>query len=435
MKRENKKKEEARWNCLVGLDAHSRQVTLCITEWEFGQEPQVRKQLKVALEDLEKAYLRHVPEGSLTVLEATANAFVIARRLHATGQRAEVVCSDTLSGLARSDRINDRIDAHNLARAWARGGARRVHVPDEEEAEKRELFFAYRDAGRALQSAGNRVWNFCHHLGLPLPKLDSARMPAQVAQWTAGRFAPQSAMSLRCESLLEEWSRHTALKAKWTERIEVAVAADPHAARLMQMMSIGPVVAFTLRAFIGDIRRFETPGQLVAYVGFNPAVCQSGEGKSRGAMTRHGRGDLKWLLVEAAQNALAFGKQPMHDWARGLISKGKSKKVALCALARKMLVQVWHILMGHPPLSTAPSPNHQRKLAKVARSADRNGKLSPLGYPKVKDYVLHLSAQTASPPRLQSLPTARVRGELATGGLPHNAPSQTETSTHNIQKI
>jgi len=262
MKRESKKKkEEAQWNCLVGMDAHSRQVTLCITEWEFGREPQVRKQLKVALGDLEKAYLRHAPEGSLTVLEATANAFVIAKRLRAIGQGAEVVCSDTLSGLARSDRVNDRIDAHNLARAFARGGARTVHVPDEEEAEKRELFFAYRDAGRALQGAGNRVWNFCHHLGLPLPDLESARMPERVAAWTAERFAPQSAMSLRCQSLLEEWRRYGQLKAKWTERIEVAVAADPDAARLMRVMSIVPVVAFALRAFIGDIRRFATSGQ------------------------------------------------------------------------------------------------------------------------------------------------------------------------------
>jgi len=435
MKIQRKKKEEAQWDCLVGMDAHSRQVTLCLTEWEFGSEPRVRKQLAAKLENLEKTYLRHVPEGSLTVLEATANAFVLAKRLQAIGQRAEVVCSTTLAGLARSDRINDRIDAHNLARAWARGGARTVHVPGEEEAERRELFFAYRDAGKGLQSAGNRVWNFCHHLGLPLPKLDCARMPGQVAAWRAERFAPQSAMSLRCQSLLEEWNRYSELKAKWTERIEMAVAADPEAARLMQMMSAGPVVAFALRAFIGDIRRFETPGQLVAYVGFNPVLCQSGEGKGRGAMTRHGRGDLKWLMVEAAQNALTFGKDPMHDWARSLVRKGKSKKVALCALARKMLVQAWHILMGHPPLSAAPSPNHQRKLAKVARSADRNGKLSPLGYPKVKDYVLHLCAQTASPPRLRRLPTARVRGELSGGKLPLDTPSQSKTSICISRKI
>ena len=435
MKIQRKKKEEAQWNCLVGMDAHSRQVTLCITEWEFGSEPKVRKQLEVKLGELEKAYLRHVPAGALTVLEATANAFAIAGRLDGIGQRAVVVCSDTLSGFARSDRVNDRIDAHNLARAWARGSARTVYVPDEEGAEKRELFFAYRDAGKGLQSAGSRVWNFCHHLGLPLPDLDGARMPERVAQWTAERFAPRSAMALRCESLLEEWRGYSRMKAKWTERIEVAVAADTNAARLMQVMGIGPVVAFALCAFIGDARRFETPGQLVAYVGFNPAVCQSGESRGGGGMSRHGRRDLKWLLVEAAQNAMVFGREPMHDWARSLLRKGKSKKLALCALARKMLVQAWHILMGHPPLNPAPTLNHQRKLTKVARSANRNGRLAPLGYPKVKDYVLNLCAQTASPPRLQRLSTARVRGEHVGEEHSLDTPSQIITSTSKSRKL
>jgi len=405
-----KKEEEAQRDCLVGMDAHSRQATLCITEWEFGSEPRVRKQLEVPLGKLEEAYRRHVPAGSLTVIEATANAFALAGRLEGIGQRAVVVCSDTLAGFARSDKVNDRIDAHNLARAWARGSARAVYVPDEKGAEKRELFFAYRDAGKGLQSAGSRIWNFCHHLGLPLPDLDSARMAERVAEWTRERFAAGSVMGLRCESLLEEWGRYSESKAKWTERIEVAVAEDTDAARLMQVMSIGPVAAFTLCAFIGEITRFSTPAQLVAYVGFNPSVRQSGESKAKGGMSSHGRRDLKWLMVEAAQNAMTFGRDPMHDWARKLVKKGKSRKLALCALARKMLVRVWHILMGHPPLDPAISSNHRAKLTKVARSANRTGNLATLGYQKVKDYVLHLSEQTASPPRLRRLPTAGVRG-------------------------
>jgi len=417
---------EAQWNCLVGLDAHSRQATLCITEWEFGSEPRVRKQLEVPLAELEKAYGRHVPADSLTVIEATSNAFTLARRLEAAGQRAAVVCSDTLSGFARSDRVNDRIDAHNLARAWARGAAREVHVPAEAEAERRELFFAYRDAGRGLQSAANRVWNYCHHHGLPLPELGSARMAEGVAGSAAERFAPGSATALRCEALLAEWRMYAGMKAKWLERIEAAVAADTGAARLMQAMSIGPVVAFALRAFIGDIARFATASQLVAYVGLNPSVSQSGESKGRGGMSKHGRRDLKWLMVEAAQNAMTFGKGAMHDWGRKLVKKGKSKKLALCALARKMLVQAWHILMGHPPLDPALSDNHRRKLAKVARSAQRTGTLAGLGYTTVNEYILDLSAKTASP--------ARVRGEPPPGGSPPDRPHPNSTKKTNLQR-
>ena len=405
MKRERKKKEgEAQWNCLVGMDAHSEQATLCITEWEHGSDPRVRRETSVKLEEIEKVYRRHVPRGALTVLEASTNAFSIAGRLEGIGQRVAVVCSDTLAGFTRGDKVTDRHDARNLARAWARGSAREVYVPGKESAERRELFFAYRDAQKDAQAAGSRIWGFCSRLGLPLPELD-ARLPERLAAQTAARYGRQSHWALRCGSLLEDWRRCSELKAHWHEMIEAAVAAHTDAARLMQVLGIGPLVAFALCAFIGEVRRFETPSQLVAYVGLNPSIAQSGKSQGKGGVSRYGRKDLKSLLVEAAHSAMTHGKGAMHLWARKLAKNGKPFNLALCALARKMLVQAWHILMGHPPLDPAITANHQRKLTKVARSAQRIGALEALGYKKVKHYVLHLSERTASP--------ARVRGELA----------------------
>lgn len=424
--KQQKKKEEAQWNCLVGMDAHSEQVTLCITEWEHGSEPTVRKQLEVKLERLEEAYRRHVPAGALTVLEASTNAFSIAGRLEDMGQRAAVVCSDTLAGFTRGDKVTDRHDARNLARAWARGSAREVWVPDARSAEMRELYFAYRDAQKGAQSAGSRIWGFCSRLGLPEPALD-ARLPERLAEQTAQRYGEQSHWTLRCRSLAEDWSRSVELKARWSERIEAAVAGHADAARLMQVLGVGPLIAYALCAFIGDIRRFSTSSQLVAYAGLNPSIAQSGKSQGRGGLSRHGRKDLKSLLIEGAQSAMTHGREAMHDWARKLVKNGKPFNLALCALARKMLVQAWHILMGHPPLDPATTANHRRKLTAVARSAQRIGSLEPLGYQTVRHYVLDLSAKTASP--------ARVRGELFKGGLTFDAPSHTQTLQRKLRNL
>ena len=425
---QSKRKEEAQWNCLVGMDAHSEQATLCITEWEFGSEPKVRKQLTAKLADLEETYRRHVTEDSLTVLEASTNAFAIAGRLEGIGQRAAVVCSDTLAGLTRSDKVNDRIDARNLARAWARGGARQVWVPGEESAKMRELYFAYRDAKKGLQAAGSRIWSFCSRLCLPPPRLGEG-LAERLAGLASGRFGPQSPWEVRARTLGEEWQRQAELKAHWLERIEAAVAADTGAARLMQVLGIGPLTAFALVAFIGDIRRFPTSSQLVAYVGLNPGVSQSGKDEGKGGLSRHGRRDLRSLLIEGAHSAIVHGKGAMHKWARNLARKdggGKPGNLALCALARKMLVQVWHILMGHPPLKHAATPNHRRKLATVARSAWRIGALEGIGFAKVKEYVLHLSEETAFP--------ARVRGEPSKGKHPPCAFPRISTSTQILQR-
>jgi len=185
-KKQYKKQGEAQWNCLVGMDAHSEQATLCITQWEHGSDPVVRKQLEVELGKLEEAYRRHVPAGALTVLEASTNAFAIAGRLEAMGQRAAVVCSDTLRCFTRGDKVTDRLDARHLAKAWARGSAREVWVPDEESARMRELLFAYRDARKDAHAAGSRIWGFCNRLGLPEVQLD-ASLPARLAELTSAR--------------------------------------------------------------------------------------------------------------------------------------------------------------------------------------------------------------------------------------------------------
>jgi hypothetical protein len=98
---------------LVGIDAHSEKIALCITRWQHGLDPIVLKSITTTLDSLENTYKRQVPAGALTVLEASTNAFSIVRRLRAVGQCAKVLVSDTLAGRARADRINDRIDAQN----------------------------------------------------------------------------------------------------------------------------------------------------------------------------------------------------------------------------------------------------------------------------------------------------------------------------------
>ena len=409
------------------MDAHSEQATVCVTRWRFGSEPKVEKESTVAIERIEAYYRRHVPEGALTVMEATTNAFDVSARLAAEGYEATVVCSDALAGMTRGDKVNDRHDARNLARAFARGSAREVHVPTAAEASLRELHFGRRDAVKDATAARNRIWAFCKRLGLKRSGGQPARRNERIAAQVAARFETGSEEAFRWGVLREDSERCESLVAAYDQRVESAVACLPDAALLMQVLGIGPVIALALCAFIGDVRRFATSGKLVAYVGLNPSVCQSGKSQGGGTLSHYGRRDLKSLLVEGAQKAMELGKGDMHRWARRKNLQGKPDNLVVCALARKMLVQVWHILMGHPPLAPALGTTHERKLTKVARAAMRTGKLEAMGFQTTREYVLHISASKAA--------RANVRGKLATGGLIHNTPPQIPTSTNEIQRI
>ena len=80
---------------------------------------------------------------------------------------------------------------------------------------------------------------------------------------------------------------------------------DADIKRLMTLPGIDMVVASGLAAAIGDIGRFAEPQQLVAYLGLNPSVRQSGEGPAyHGRITKQGRGHARGMLVEAVLGGL-----------------------------------------------------------------------------------------------------------------------------------
>jgi len=105
------------------------------------------------------------------------------------------------------------------------------------------------------------------------------------------------------------------------------------------------MVAFAFGAIIGDIKRFAEPRKLVKYIGLNPAFDDSGEGKWQGGIGGHGRKDLRCLLIEGAQ-AILRSRDPLARWGKKLLARKGSVKLAVAAIARKLTVAVWYLLMG-----------------------------------------------------------------------------------------
>jgi hypothetical protein len=105
-------------------------------------------------------------------------------------------------------------------------------------------------------------------------------------------------------------------------------------------------VAFALGAIIGDITRFSEPRKLVKYIGLNPAFDDSGEGEWHGGISGHGRKDLRALLIESAHAILRSPQQPLGKWGRKLFARKGVRNIAVAAVARKLAVAVWYLMMG-----------------------------------------------------------------------------------------
>jgi transposase len=111
---------------------------------------------------------------------------------------------------------------------------------------------------------------------------------------------------------------------------------------LVSVPGIGPYSALVVLAEIGDIRRFASKRQLYSYAGLVPRVRDSGERRRRGKITRSGSPRLRWIMVEAAMNAVRTSPAARRYFER--LRQRKHAQVARVALARKLLGAIYAVL-------------------------------------------------------------------------------------------
>ena len=116
----------------------------------------------------------------------------------------------------------------------------------------------------------------------------------------------------------------------------------------MSVPGIGFISAVTILAEIGDFRDFEKPEKpekLAAWCGLVPSVYQSADKLITGKITKHGSKHLRWILVEAAQTIARCGSPKLKRFFLRIMER-KEYKVAIAALARKILCILHHLLMN-----------------------------------------------------------------------------------------
>lgn len=142
----------------------------------------------------------------------------------------------------------------------------------------------------------------------------------------------------------------------------------PVVSSLVALRGIDKVAALTLLAELGDISRFDTPKQLMAYLGLVPSEHSSGNRRRQGAITLTGNSHARRMLVESAWSYRFPARQTAHlkrkavtateeaktiAWKaqkrlcgryQDLIVSGKNQKVVCVAIARELVGFIWDIV-------------------------------------------------------------------------------------------
>jgi len=281
-----------------------------------------------------------------------------------------VVAAPSLIPKRPGDRVKtNRRDAVGLAKLLRADELTAVWVPDGRHEAMRDLTRARETA--MLDSRMKR-----QHVSAFLLRLERI-YPESRKTWTKAHMnwiASQKLDHPEHRIVVEEMMLAVRQAQERLERLEQAVAAAvpdwslaPVVSALMAMRGIDLISATTLLAEIGDLSRFQTPRELMAYLGLVPSEDSTGEEVWRGPITKAGNRRARRMLVECSWSyqhppRVGRAKQQRVDAAppavreiawkaqhrlyrryRTLIRKGKRKTVAIVAIARELAGFIWAV--------------------------------------------------------------------------------------------
>ena len=332
---------------VIGFDSHPDSFTAAILRGPTPAAAIVEKVFnQVPMAQLPSWAQKHTTGQDLLVLEASGNSFQVVRPLAALGRPAKVLESCQMGKLKEAHANNDKISAVRIGKAYLAGTAKEVWVPDPKTQEWRDWFHAYRKATQRTTQMRARLRSYLSDNGVRLK--EGTRLtqlgPAELEIRQARSWSPRQWPVI--EILLAELRHADQQRQHWHRLIAQEVLAEPELLALVRLCGVREIIAFALAAFIGDIKRFASPKQLVKYVGLNPAFDDSGASAWSGGIGGHGHKLLRSLLIEGAQAILRCSQSALARWGRKLLAAKGSVNLAVAAIARKLTVATWYLMMG-----------------------------------------------------------------------------------------
>lgn len=317
----------------VGIDVHKQDAQVAVRN-EAGDIVEEVRVKNANLDEFAQQYA-----GSEAVIEATSNYYHIYDTL-SEYLDVTVAHPGKLKLIANADTKTDRVDAKELSRILRLGSVPESYVPTDEIRECRALVRGRQSLVQTRTEYVNKIHGLLSDVGI-----SKKVKPLSVA----GReFLAELSLEAPWDSLLSAYLNVIDELTDQKEELEKAIEARAESLAETQLLMTAPgishITALTLYAEIGNVGRFDGHKEVVSYVGMNPTVRESGDSRIEGGISKTGSGRVRWLLVQAAYNAVDnCGDEYLAQFHDRLAAK-KPRKKAIVATARKLLVSLYYML-------------------------------------------------------------------------------------------
>jgi transposase len=289
----------------LGLDVHKDSITIAVLP-DQAAAPERVERLPNDLAKVRRWFTRFAARGELRACyEASGAGYVLHRALRDWGHQCDVIAPSLIPKRPGVQRKHDKRDAVELARLYRAGELTPVRIPTEGEERVRDLVRCRETFQRELLKSRHYILKFLARRGF---------VYRDGAHWSRGHMTWLHAFAARGTPLVAEdaivfreylslLEYKLARRTELDSRIE-ALALTPAFATptgwLQCFRGLKAHSAMVLTTEIVDWRRFESPRQLMAYLGFVPREHSSGDRERRGGITKAGNSHCRHVLLQAA---------------------------------------------------------------------------------------------------------------------------------------
>ena len=358
---------------IIALDLGKFKTVACVMDTATRQHRFETIAMSPAnLHDLLAATATAPPKRTLVVFETCDTAGWVHDVCCALG--ASTLCTHG-NGEAwqwrRVKRKTDRDDALKLAKLALMDQLPAVHVPAPEQRQKRRLILHRRSVVSRRTSSRNAIRSIFNQQGLSLVRGNK--------QWTrAGieQLCQHARPTGECE-VIDLWRGRLAVELELIAatdqqlkqidaKLDELSAGDARVKLLQTIKGVGPRTAEAVVLHLDDPHRFKSADEVSNYAGLVPRQLESGQMSRYGHITRRGPALLRSMMVEAAWVVWRH-----NDWAQAWVQKishgsRSRRKLAIVALARKLLGICWSMLKHNRPFrSPGMLPDSRPTMAAV----------------------------------------------------------------------
>jgi transposase len=362
----------------IGLDVHKETIAVAVAR--VGRAaPESRGEIankpKTVANLVERLNQEFDGEVLLFCYEAGPCGYGLYRQLLALGHDCQVVAPSLIPKKPGERIKTDRRDACKLARTLRNGDLTAVWVPDEEQEAMRDLTRARDDMKGQERKARQQLNAYVLRHGHAWPS-NKTRWTQTHYNWLESlKFAHdwQQVVLQEYIDAVKAASQRVADITAQMERVLPQWSLAPVVDSLVALRGIDKLAAMVLLAELGDISRFDSPKQLMAYLGLVPSEHSSGGRRRQGAITKTGNSHARRMLVESAWSYRFPARQTAHlkrkaanasdeakviAWRaqkrlcgryRTLLQAGKNTKQTTVAIARELTGFIWDIVCHEMP--------------------------------------------------------------------------------------